>query len=477
MSKQKTVFFETLGCAKNQVDTEVMVGILSKSHFKIVAEVEQAEIIVVNTCGFIESAKEESLDTIFDLLQHKETGKCEIFIVAGCLAQRYAGDLKNEIPEVDAFIGTTKFDEILTIVSELIGKGDLNAVKNSGELLGGAAEPVELAQIQLNGIYMDDINKDFAENMPRVLSTPDHYAYLKIAEGCDNCCTYCIIPKLRGTYRSRKLEDVVREAEGLAAQGVKELIIIAQDTTRYGYDLTGKTMLPELLRRLDAIEGIRWIRLQYCYPDAITDELIDAIAELDKVVKYIDIPVQHASNTVLKRMNRRTSKEEITRIVETLRQKVSDMVIRTTIIVGFPGETEAEFEELCEFVKVMKFDKLGVFSYSLEEDTAAAKLDGHLEQEIKDERRNRLLEIQLQVSSERMHGFMGRTIEAVVEEEVDGEAVYVARSSYDTPEVDGVVYVNVEEGKTLEIGQFIMVKITDSLEYDLIGGYVDDACQ
>lgn len=446
---KQNVFFETLGCAKNQVDTEVMVGILAANHFNIVAEADEADIIVVNTCGFIESAKEESLNTIFELLEHKRNGRCSFFAVAGCLAQRYALDLKNEIPEVDVFIGTTKFEEILTILD---GR---RMAENS----------------PFNAIQLDDINRELAENVPRVLSTPDHYAYLKIAEGCDNLCTYCIIPKLRGKYRSRHKDDILREARELAAQGVKELIIIAQDTTQYGIDLYGRLDLPELLKDLDAIEGIHWLRLQYCYPESITDELIDAIAGLKKVVKYIDIPIQHASDPVLKRMNRRTSQSQLADTLKKLRERVPGIAIRTTLIAGFPGETESDFETLLDFVKTQRFEKLGAFAYSLEEDTAAAKLDGHLEQDVKEARKDRILEAQMAISQEIMYGKIGQVIEAVVEETVPGETIFVGRTQYDTPEVDGVIYIHTD--KRLEIGDFVMVKVTDAMEYDLIGEMVD----
>lgn len=444
----RSVFFETLGCAKNQVDTEVMVGILAENHFEIVATADEADIIVVNTCGFIESAKEESLNTIFELLEYKKNGKCSFFAVAGCLAQRYGLDLENEIPEVDAFIGTTKFEEILTILE---GK---RLAETSPFTMGSGH------------LYMDSIDKELSEDMPRVLSTPDHYAFLKIAEGCDNLCTYCIIPKLRGKYRSRKREDILREAHSLADQGVKELIVIAQDTTQYGIDLYGELLLPELLKDLASVEGIRWIRLQYCYPESITDALIDVIANEPKVVKYIDIPIQHASDAVLKRMNRRTNQSQLTETLNKLRTRVPGIAIRTTLIAGFPGETQDDFDQLLAFVKAQRFEKLGVFAYSLEEDTAAAKLDGHLELSVREERRDQILEVQMVISQEIMYAYMGRELDVVIEESVPGESIYVGRSQYDTPEVDGVVYVHTNQ--TLNLGDFVQVRVTDALEYDLI---------
>ncbi|MGB3368422.1 MAG: 30S ribosomal protein S12 methylthiotransferase RimO [Acidaminobacteraceae bacterium] len=436
------VYFETLGCSKNQVDTEVMIGLMTQNDYYFTTDVEEAEVIVVNTCGFIESAKVESINTILELIEHKKQGKCEVFVVTGCMAERYASDLVSELPEVDAFIGTTKFDEILPIVDEVLKSGQPSV--NTG-----------------------DIDKNFDENLPRHLLTPDHFAYLKIAEGCDNFCTYCIIPKLRGKFRSRKLEDVVSEAKKLAAGGVKELIIIAQDTTRYGLDIYGEYKLADLLEQLNDIEGIKWIRLQYCYPDVIDQKLINAIANCDKVVKYLDIPIQHGSDSVLKRMNRRTSKAHIRDTIEKLRLLVPNIVIRTTLIVGFPGETDEEFNELLEFVNELKFDKLGAFMYSMEEDTAAALLPNQIDEEVKTERHAQILEAQMYISQKKLESFIGREVEVVIEEEVEGEEVYVARSSQDAPEVDGVVYVNTS--KELNIGDFITVKIIDSMEYDLIG--------
>ncbi len=436
------VYFETLGCSKNQVDTEVMIGLMTQNDYYFTNDVEEAQIIVVNTCGFIESAKVESINTILELLEHKKEGNCQVFVVTGCMAERYSEDLVKELPEVDAFVGTTKFDEILPIVDEVLKSGDISV--NTG-----------------------DIDKNFDENLPRHLLTPDHFAYLKIAEGCDNFCTYCIIPKLRGKFRSRKMEDVVSEAKRLADRGVKELIIIAQDTTRYGLDLYGEYKLADLLKELNDIEGIKWIRLQYCYPDVIDQKLIDAIANLDKVVKYLDIPIQHGSDSVLKRMNRRTTKAHIRETIKTLRELIPNIVIRTTLIVGFPGETEEEFNELLELVKELEFDKLGAFTYSMEEDTAAALLPNQVDEEIKSERHARILEEQMYISQKRLESFIGREIEVVIEEDVDGEEVYVARSSQDAPEVDGVVYLNTD--KEFNIGDFVKVKVIDSMEYDLIG--------
>lgn len=439
------VYFETLGCAKNQVDTEVMVGIMSENKYFATPDPSEADVIVVNTCGFIESAKTESVETILDLSEYKKEGNCKALVVTGCLAERYAADLKAEIPEVDAFVGTTQFDKILPIVEGIFGRG-------------------------LTQIHIGDIDKNFEENLPRVLSTPSHMAYLKISEGCDNLCTYCIIPKLRGKYRSRKLEDIVAEAKGLVQQGVKELIIIAQDTTRYGIDLYDEYRLAELLEELNKIEGLKWIRLQYMYPDVIDTKLIDAIAKLDKVVKYVDMPIQHGSDTVLKRMNRRTDQAHIRRVVNELREKIDEVSVRTTLIVGFPGETEEEFEDLKAFIEEMKFDRLGVFAYSQEEDTPAAKMPNQVEDELKEERRGKIMASQMVISEARMSGMVGKTMEVLVEEVAQDDEeglVYIGRSSFDAPEIDGVVYVHAEN--KIEIGSFVHVNITDALEYDLIG--------
>lgn len=437
-----SVYFETLGCSKNQVDTEHMLGIMTKNAYRATTEPTEADVIVVNTCGFIEAAKQESVETILELLQLKEEGQCKVLVVTGCLSERYADQLKQELPEVDALIGTTKFDEILTVVEELLDGGQ--AIMKTG-----------------------DIDRDLPESMPRALSTPDHYAFLKIAEGCDNLCTYCIIPKLRGKFRSRKMEDILDEAKRLADQGIKELILIAQDTTRYGIDLYGELKLAELLRKLNQVEGLRWIRVQYLYPDVIDDDLLDAVAQSDKVVKYFDMPIQHASNTVLKRMNRRTTGEHIQSVIDRIRVRMPDATLRTTLIVGFPGETEEEFAALEQFVKRAEFDRLGVFPYSQEEDTPAALLPDQVGEDIKLERRDRIMAIQMSISEKKMYQWVGREMEVLVEEVAEPGAIYIGRSRYDAPEVDGVVYVHTDQ--ELKIGSFVTVKITDAMEYDRIG--------
>lgn len=441
------VYVETLGCAKNQVDSEIMIGLLDQQRYLLTGQPQQAEVIVVNTCGFIESAKAESVEAILEMAQYKVKGKCKMLVVTGCLAKRYAEELKLEIPEIDALVGTGSFDTLIPVINRvLMSQGTV--------------------------VEMASIDKEFSEALPRITLTPRHQAYLKIAEGCDNLCTYCIIPKLRGRYRSRVFEDILTEARALVADGATELIIIAQDITRYGIDRYLRYRLADLLRALNEIEGLRWIRLQYCYPDIIDDTLIDAIATCEKVVHYIDMPVQHIDNKILKRMNRRTSGEAIRSLIEKLRARIPDIAIRTTLIVGFPGETEREFEALADFVRWARFDKLGVFPYSQEEDTPAASLPEQLEDEVKLERRDRIMEIQMGISAELMADKVGQTLEVLIEEPVEGEAVYVGRTQYDAPEIDGVVYVNVVPGTEITPGTYIQVRIVDAMEYDLIGDAV-----
>lgn len=441
------VYVETLGCAKNQVDSEIMIGLLDQQRYLLTGQPEQAEVIVVNTCGFIESAKAESVEAILEMAQYKATGKCQMLVVTGCLAQRYAEELKLEIPEIDALVGTGSFDTLIPVINRvLMSQGTV--------------------------VEMASIDKEFSEALPRITLTPRHQAYLKIAEGCDNLCTYCIIPKLRGRYRSRVFEDILTEARALVADGATELIIIAQDITRYGIDRYLRYRLADLLRALNEIDGLRWIRLQYCYPDIIDDALIDAIATCEKVVHYIDMPVQHIDDRILKRMNRRTSGEAIRSLIEKLRARIPDIAIRTTLIVGFPGETEKEFEALADFVRWARFDKLGVFPYSQEEDTPAASMPDQLEDEVKLERRDRIMEIQMGISAELMAAKVGQTLEVLIEEPVEDEDVYVGRSQYDAPEIDGVVYANVSPDMELAPGTYVQVRIVDAMEYDLIGDVV-----
>ena len=442
------IALESLGCSKNLMDAEIMTGILKEKGYEFVEEFAEADIIIVNTCGFIRDAKQESIDTIVELSQLKEFGKLKYLIVTGCLAQRYADELLEEIPEIDAIVGTGNFMNISEIIDRLESEKNVTEIGN-----------IEFA---------------FDETLPRYVSTPEHMAYLKIGEGCSNHCTYCIIPKLRGKYRSRKIEDIVEEAKTLAAEGVKELVVIAQDTTRYGEDLYGEAKLAELLEELAGIEGIKWIRIMYSYPESITEKLIDVIAAHDNICSYFDMPIQHASNRVLKRMNRRTSKEDIRNKVEMIRSKIPDAVIRTTVIVGFPGETEEDLEELIEFMKEIKFDRLGAFAYSREEGTPADRMDGHMDEEIKEERRERVMMVQQAISEEINQKREDKVFEVLIEEEAE-EGVYVGRTQGDAEEIDSVVYVNSDE--ELEIGSFVNVYITEAMEYDLIGDVVDELAE
>ena len=442
------IALESLGCSKNLMDAEIMTGILKEKGYEFVEEFAEANIIIVNTCGFIRDAKQESIDTIVELSQLKEFGKLKYLIVTGCLAQRYADELLEEIPEIDAIVGTGNFMNISEIIDRLESEKNVTEIGN-----------IEFA---------------FDETLPRYVSTPEHMAYLKIGEGCSNHCTYCIIPKLRGKYRSRKIEDIVEEAKTLAAEGVKELVVIAQDTTRYGEDLYGEAKLAELLEELAGIEGIKWIRIMYSYPESITEKLIDVIAAHDNICSYFDMPIQHASNRVLKRMNRRTSKEDIRSKVEMIRSKIPDAVIRTTVIVGFPGETEEDLEELIEFMKEIKFDRLGAFAYSREEDTPADRMDGHMDEEIKEERRDRVMMVQQAISEEINQKREDKVFEVLIEEEAE-DGVYVGRTQGDAEEIDSVVYVNSDE--ELEIGSFVNVYITEAMEYDLIGDVVDELAE
>lgn len=444
----RKVFIETLGCPKNQIDSEMMLGLLSAQKYGLAEFVDEADIIIVNTCGFIESAKEESIFTITDLLPNKTEGKCDTFIVAGCLVERYAEDLKSELPEVDIFIGTTKFPKIVEAIENF--NKDHDPIVNIG-----------------------DIDILIPENIPRVKTTPSYTAYLKISEGCDNNCTYCIIPKLRGKYRSRKFDDILEEAKRLVESGAKELIIIAQDTIRYGQDLYNKNRLSDLLRALCKINDLEWIRVMYAYPDEIDEELILTFKEEDKILNYIDMPIQHASNSVLKRMNRRTSQEQIRDVVLTFRKHIPQMMIRTTLIVGFPGETEAEFTDLYEFIEEMKFGRLGVFTYSKQDGTPAGLMKQQIDDDIKERRMNAIMELQQGISYNNNGYYMAKTVSVIVEEKVENESVYMGRASFDAPEIDGSVYINTES--TLEIGSIVQVEINDYMEYDLIGGLKDES--
>ncbi len=439
-------YIETLGCSKNQVDSEVMMGALDGASHRLVEVPSDADVIIVNTCAFIEDAKRESLDSIFELLQYKVEGRCRFFVVAGCLAQRYATELRAEISEVDAFVGTTSFVDIVKVVDLL---RDRNRV---------------LSRI-------DSADCITADDLPRRLPTGPT-GFIKIAEGCDNRCTYCIIPKLRGRYRSRKIESIVAEAERMAAAGVRELILIAQDTSRYGIDLYGDYKLNDLLTQLNAIADLKWIRLQYIYPDILTDQMIAGIAALDKVVNYFDIPIQHASDALLQRMHRNTNIAQLTKVIQSIRQHCPDAAIRTTVIVGFPGETAADFNILLNFVDYAKFDRLGAFRYSLEENTPAYKLPNRVPADLAEQRLSELMARQQDISETLQAAKCGQRQTVLIEEVVEAGDLYVGRTAYDAPEIDGVCYVH-SFGKEIEIGQFVDVLINDYLEFDVIGEYIE----
>ena len=435
------ILFVSLGCDKNLVDSEVMLGLLAEKGYGFTDDEMEADVIVVNTCCFIGDAKEESVNTILEMAEHKKDAKCKALIVTGCMAQRYKQEIIDEIPEVDAVLGTTTYDSIIEAVEEALG----------GEHM----------------LKCEDIDRLVLTNAKRMLTTGGHYAHLKIAEGCDKHCTYCIIPKLRGNYRSFPMEKLVKEAEELAAQGVKELILVAQETTLYGTDIYGKKSLHLLLKELCKIKGIRWIRVQYCYPEEIYDELIQTMKEETKVCNYLDIPIQHASDNVLKRMGRRTDQAELRAIIGKLREKIPDICLRTTLISGFPGETQEDFEELYRFVNEMEFDRLGVFPYSQEEDTPAATMEDQVPQEVKEFRRDELMELQQAIAFDKAEDMVGRILTVMIEGKVADEETYVARTYRDAPNVDGYLFVNTSAN--LMTGDFVKVLVTDSNEYDLIG--------
>ena len=436
------ILFISLGCDKNLVDSERMLGLLEQEHFTMTDSETEADVIVVNTCCFIGDAKEESIQNILEMAEYGKHGPCKALIVTGCLAQRYRQEVIDEIPEVDAVLGTNSFDKLIPAIRAALEKNEKSLI----------LEPLE----------------GFAsEKGKRLLTTGGHYAYLKIAEGCDKHCTYCIIPKVRGNYRSVPMESLLQEAETLAEQGVKELILVAQETTLYGKDLYGEKSLHKLLKELCKIKGIRWIRILYCYPEEIYPELIQVMKEEKKVCHYLDLPIQHANDTILRRMGRRTTKAELLDIIGTLRKEIPDIVLRTTLITGFPGETEEQHEELMDFVDEVEFERLGVFTYSPEEDTPAAEMLDQIPEEIKQKRRNEIMELQQDIAFEKAENMVGRELLAMVEGEVSGESAYVARTYGDAPNVDGYLFINTAE--TLVSGDFARVKVTGALEYDLIG--------
>lgn len=440
------ILFVSLGCDKNLVDTEVMLGLLAKHGHQMVDSEELADVIVVNTCCFIHDAKEESIQTILEMAEYKKEGTCKALIVTGCLAQRYKQEILDEIEEVDAVLGTTSYDKIVGAINEaLCGHRSLE---------------------------LTDIDAIPEVESKRLITTGGHFAYLKIAEGCDKHCTYCIIPKIRGNFRSVPMERLLKEAESLVEQGVKELILVAQETTLYGKDLYGEKSLPKLLKELCKIRGLYWIRILYCYPEEITDELIQVIKEEDKICKYLDLPIQHASNDILKRMGRRTSKEQLIQIVEKLRKEIPDITLRTTLITGFPGETREQHEELMAFVDEMEFDRLGVFTYSPEEDTPAATFADQIDESVKEERQADLMELQQEIAFELAEDMIGKEVLVMIEGKVADENVYVGRTYKDAPNVDGLIFVESEE--ELMSGDFAKVKVTGALEYDLIGELTDE---
>lgn len=438
----------SLGCPKNLVDSETMLGLIHEENYEITNDPSEAEIIIVNTCGFIESAKEESINTILQMAEYKKSGSCKYIIVTGCLSQRYAEELFNELPEADAIAGVEVYDEIGSIIKRVM----------NGERF-----------IMLERSKPDVIYTSKETFLPRILTTPSYMAYLKIAEGCDNCCSYCAIPKIRGPYRSKPMEQVLKEAKALANNGVKELIVVAQDTTRYGEDLPGgKLLLADLLKELNKIESLKWIRVMYCYPNNFTNELIETFASLDKVCKYVDLPLQHASNRLLASMNRYDTREEVETLLAKLRKRIPGIVIRTTFIVGFPGETDADFEELKEFVEQQRFENAGVFAYSQEEVTVAGAMPNQIPDEIKQERYHELMALQAQISEEIHKDTEGQTLEVLVEGiEEDGSGLHYGRSYREAPDIDGLVFI--ENPGDIKPGCFVKVNILQGFTYESVG--------
>ena len=443
MMQNKKVLFVSLGCDKNLVDTEKMLGILSQRGYEFTDEAAEAEVIVVNSCCFIGDAKEESIQNIIEMAQYRKTGKLQALVVTGCLAERYRDEVLKELPEVDAVVGISAWHTIADVLDEVFAK--------KGE------------KVQ-SFLPKDKLQSDSTR---RMLTTGGHYAYLKIAEGCNKHCTYCIIPSIRGPYRSVPMERLVKEAEELAERGVRELILVAQETTVYGVDLYGKKMLPELLRRLCRIPGLAWIRVLYCYPEEINQELIDVMKAEKKICHYLDLPIQHASDRMLKRMGRQTTQAKLRETIAHLREEIPDIVLRTTLITGFPGETEADFEELRQFVDEMEFERLGVFPYSQEENTPAALMEDQVDEDVKAARRSAIMELQQEISSAVEESCVGNVFLAVIEGKLSDESVYVGRTYMDTPGIDGYVFIHCPE--ELESGTFVPVVITGSDEYDLIG--------
>ena len=439
------ILFISLGCDKNLVDSEVMLGMLTSKGYEITDDENEADVVVVNTCCFIGDAKEESIHNILEMAELRKAGDIKALIVTGCLAQRYKEEVQTEIPEVDAIIGTTAIDAIVETLEDVLAGQGHN--------------------------HIEDINRTPVYDKSRIVTTGGHYAYLKIAEGCDKRCSYCIIPKVRGNYRSIPMESLLAEARKLVEFGAKELILVAQETTLYGKDLYGEKSLPRLLHELCKIDGLYWIRILYCYPEEITDELIETIRTEEKVCHYLDIPIQHASDNILKRMGRRTNQAELRNMIARLRERIPDICLRTTLITGFPGETQEDHEELMAFVDEMEFDRLGVFTYSAEEDTPAAEFEDQIEEEIKKDRQAEIMELQQEIAFEKAENAVGRTVLAMIEGSLPNENAYAARTYMDAPNVDGLVFV--QTSRELMTGDFVKVKITGSYEYDLIGEIVE----
>lgn len=440
-SNKMKILFISLGCDKNLVDSEEMLGLLNREHFEFTDDESEADVIVINTCCFVNDAKEESVNTILQMAEYRKSGSCKALIVTGCLAQRYKTEISDEIPEVDAILGTSSYDKIVDAVKSTICGEKFEKFNPLDELI--------------------------VEESERVVTTGGHYAYIKIAEGCNKCCTYCIIPKIRGRYRSVPEEDILKTAEKLVENGAKELILVAQETTLYGVDLYGRKTLPDLLKKICKIPGLIWVRILYCYPEEITDELIDVMKNEPKVCHYIDMPIQHASDKILKAMGRRTNRVELTERILKIRKEIPDIVLRTTLISGFPGETEEDHEEMLDFVDEMEFERLGVFAYSPEEDTAAAEMPDQIDEDIKINRRNEIMELQQEIAFENAEDMIGRDLLVMIEGKVVDENAYVGRTYMDCPNVDGNIFITTDE--ELITGDFVKVKVTGAAEYDLIG--------
>lgn len=443
------IYFVSLGCDKNLVDSEVMLGMLAQRGYTLTDDETKADIIVVNTCSFIHDAKEESVNTLLEMAEYKKSGSARVLIAAGCLAQRYQQEILDEIEEVDGVIGTTGYGDICDVIDEALrGQRRLDVH-------------------DLKELPMPDVR--------RVITTGGYSSYLKIAEGCDKHCSYCIIPKIRGEYRSYPMEQVLKDARELADAGVKELNIVAQETTMYGKDIYGHKAFPELLRKLCEIDGIRWLRILYCYPEEITDELIQVMKEEEKICHYLDLPIQHASDEILKRMGRRTNRADLENVIGRLRREIPDIALRTTLITGFPGEMKEQHEELMDFVESMRFDRLGVFTYSPEEGTAAAAMDGQIDEAVKQQRRDELMELQQEIAFELSDAMVGRKLWVLVEGRLPEEGIYIGRTYRDAPDVDGYIFISAQE--ELMSGDLVEVLVTASNEYDLIGEVIYESAQ